>query len=127
MLRPSAGDATHRGPFHSLTRQAPIPEQSNTKVAVVTGGSAGVGRATVRQFADAGYDVAVLARGKAGIEGAAADVAERGQRSLALAVDVADAAAVEKVTGRIEAELGPIGVWVNCAFVCALSFFWDTS
>ena len=98
-----------------------------SKIAVVTGGSAGVGRATVRRFAESGYDVAVLARGKAGIEAAAAEVRQQGRRALPLSVDVSDAAAVTKATDRIETELGPIDVWVNCAFVGALSYFWNTS
>ena len=56
---------------------------------MVTGGSAGVGRATVCEFAARGYDVAILARGGAGLDGAAADVRSRGRRALPLEVDVA--------------------------------------
>lgn len=94
---------------------------------VVTGGTAGVGRATVREFAEAGYDVAVLARGRAGLDGARTDVEALGRRCLALSVDVADHAAVEDAVRQVEAELGEIDVWVNNAFVGALSYFWDTS
>jgi NAD(P)-dependent dehydrogenase (short-subunit alcohol dehydrogenase family) len=97
------------------------------KVAVVTGGSAGVGRATVCQFAARGYDVAILARGGAGLDGAAADVRSRGQRALPLVVDVADQEAVERAASRVESELGEINVWVNVAFVGSLAFSWDTS
>ncbi|MFL6148070.1 MAG: SDR family oxidoreductase [Pseudonocardiaceae bacterium] len=97
------------------------------KVAVVTGGSAGVGRATVREFAARGYDVAILARGGTGLDGAAADVRSHGGRALPLAVDVADDEAVEGATSRIESELGEIDVWVNVAFVGSLAFSWDTS
>jgi NAD(P)-dependent dehydrogenase (short-subunit alcohol dehydrogenase family) len=93
----------------------------------VTGGTAGIGRATVREFAAAGYDVAVLARGQAGLDGARADVEDLGRRCLALSVDVADPAAVEAAAHRVEAELGEIDVWVNNAFVGALSWFWDTT
>jgi NAD(P)-dependent dehydrogenase (short-subunit alcohol dehydrogenase family) len=75
------------------------------KVAVVTGGSAGVGRATVRKFAARGYDVAILARGGAGLDGATADVRAHGRRALPLMVDVADEEAVEGAAGRIESEL----------------------
>ena len=96
-------------------------------VAVVTGGTAGVGRATVREFARAGYDVAVLARGAAGLKGAIADVEDAGRRCLAVPTDVADAHAVEAAAEQVEAELGPIDAWVNVAFVGALAFFWDTS
>ena len=97
------------------------------KVAVVTGGTAGVGRATVREFAKAGYDVAVLARGRAGLDGAVADVTSAGARGLAVPTDVADHAAVEKAAEQVERELGEIDVWVNVAFSGSLAFFWDTS
>ena len=97
------------------------------KVAVVTGGTAGVGRATVRQFAAHGYDVAVLARGKAGLDGAVADVRQAGGQAIGLATDVSDHDAVDAAANRIERELGEIDVWVNDAFVGSLAFFWDTS
>lgn len=97
----------------------------NEGVVVVTGGSAGVGRATVREFASRGYDVAVLARGRAGVDGAAAEVREAGQRALAVTADVADADAIEVAAVRVEDELGPIDVWVNNAFVGALRYSWD--
>jgi NAD(P)-dependent dehydrogenase (short-subunit alcohol dehydrogenase family) len=85
-------------------------------VVVVTGGSAGVGRAAVRAFASAGDDVAVLARGEGGISAAAADVAAAGRRGLAVPTDVADETAVEAAADRVDRELGPVDVWVNCAF-----------
>jgi NAD(P)-dependent dehydrogenase (short-subunit alcohol dehydrogenase family) len=84
-------------------------------VAVVTGGSAGVGRAVVAELAGRGIDVAVLARGRAGLEGAGDDARSLGVRSLSLAVDVADADAVEAAADRVEAELGPIDLWINNA------------
>ena len=99
----------------------------NSKVAVVTGGSAGIGRATVRELAAAGYDVAVLARGRAGIEAAAEEVRRAGRRAVAVSVDVADGAAVERAADEVEAALGPIDVWVNCAFCGSLAYFWDTA
>ncbi len=96
-------------------------------IAVITGGSAGIGRATVREFAQAGYDIAILARGQAGLDGAAAEVTSAGRRCLPIAVDVADEAAVDAAADRIESELGLIDVWVNVAFAGSLAFFWDTS
>ena len=99
---------------------------SGRKIAVVSGGSAGVGRAVVREFAEHGYDVAVLARGQAGLDGAVRDVEALGGRGLGIATDAAELAQVEAAATQVENELGPIDVWVNVAFVGALKFFWDT-
>src|SRR5699024_4822134 len=95
-------------------------------VAVVTGASAGVGRATARELARCGYDVAVLARGEAGIAGAAEDVRRQGRHWLAVRVDVSDVEAVQDAAAQVEATLGEIGLWVNTAFVGTLAFSWDT-
>ncbi|HVW79373.1 MAG TPA: SDR family oxidoreductase [Mycobacteriales bacterium] len=95
-------------------------------VVVVSGGTAGAGRAIVREFASAGYDVAVLGRGRAGLDAAAAEVREKGQAALAIKVDVSDAQAVMDAADRVEREIGPIDVWVNVAFVGALRYFWHT-
>jgi NAD(P)-dependent dehydrogenase (short-subunit alcohol dehydrogenase family) len=91
------------------------------RVVVVTGASAGVGRAAAIAFADNGDDVALLARGDAGLEAAARDVRRRGQRALPISVDVADAEAVEAAAEQIERELGPIDVWVNNAMESVFS------
>jgi len=90
-------------------------------VVVVTGASAGVGRATVRAFARQGADVALLARGVDGLEGGRREVEAHGRRALAIPTDVADAEAVEAAAERIERELGPIDVWVNNAMVSVFS------
>ena len=90
-------------------------------VVVITGASAGVGRATVRAFAAAGYDVALIARGEAGLGGAADEVRRAGRRALELPLDVADAEAVEAAAARTEQELGPIDVWVNDAMLSVFS------
>lgn len=94
-------------------------------VAVVTGGSAGLGRAAARAFADRGYDVAVLARGQGRLEATRRDLEERGVGALALTSDVADPDAVEEAAARIEAELGPIDVWVNNAMATVYAFAWQ--
>ncbi len=91
------------------------------RVVVITGASAGVGRATARAFANAGDDVALLARGEAGLEAAAEEVRSSGRRALVLPLDVADAVAVEAAADRVERELGPIDVWVNNAMVSVFS------
>jgi short-subunit dehydrogenase len=86
------------------------------KVVVVTGASAGVGRATVEEFAKHGYDVALLAREPDRLERAAAELrSTHGVRTLAIPTDVADADAVEAAATKVESELGPIDVWVNVA------------
>jgi NAD(P)-dependent dehydrogenase (short-subunit alcohol dehydrogenase family) len=86
-----------------------------SRVVVITGASAGVGRAIARRFGDEGANVALLARGEERLEAAAAELREKGSRALAVSVDVADAAAVESAAARVEDELGPIDVWVNNA------------
>jgi NAD(P)-dependent dehydrogenase (short-subunit alcohol dehydrogenase family) len=98
-----------------------------SRVAVVTGGSAGVGRATVRELASRGFDVAVLARGRAGVGAAVAEVEAAGQRGLALLVDVSDHDAVEAAASRVEDELGEVDVWVNNAMTTVFGRVSDVS
>jgi NAD(P)-dependent dehydrogenase (short-subunit alcohol dehydrogenase family) len=97
------------------------------QVVVVTGASAGVGRATARAFAKRGATVALLARGSAGLEAAARDVEDLGGSSLIVPTDVADANAVEEAAERVERDLGPIGVWVNNAMVSVFAPFIEIS
>jgi short-subunit dehydrogenase len=85
------------------------------RVVVVTGASAGVGRATVRAFARRGASVGLLARGKDGLLAAQRELETAGGRALVLPVDVADADAVEWAAAQVEERLGPIDVWVNNA------------
>jgi NAD(P)-dependent dehydrogenase (short-subunit alcohol dehydrogenase family) len=84
-------------------------------VAVVTGASAGVGRATARELAARGFDVALVARGEAGLTAAAADVRAAGGRALCVPADVAHFDDIDTAASTVEAELGPIAVWVNDA------------
>jgi NAD(P)-dependent dehydrogenase (short-subunit alcohol dehydrogenase family) len=97
------------------------------RAAVVTGGTAGVGRAAARALAGRGWDVAIVARGRAGLDAAAADVEAAGRRALPVQADVADEAAVRSAADRVEAELGEIGLWANVAFAGYLEFLWDTT
>jgi NAD(P)-dependent dehydrogenase (short-subunit alcohol dehydrogenase family) len=85
-------------------------------VAVVTGASAGVGRATARELAVRGFDVALLARGRSGLEATAKEVDAAGRRALPIEVDVAHADAVDDAAEHVERDLGAIEVWVNNAF-----------
>jgi NAD(P)-dependent dehydrogenase (short-subunit alcohol dehydrogenase family) len=96
-------------------------------IVVITGASAGVGRAAARTFARDGWDVALLARGDAGLDAAAAEVRDEGRRALAVSLDVADAAAVEAAASQIEDELGPIDVWVNDAMESVFAPVAETS
>ncbi|HTA04675.1 MAG TPA: SDR family oxidoreductase [Streptosporangiaceae bacterium] len=98
-----------------------------TQTVVITGASAGIGRATARLFAERGANVALIARGYAGLEGAAKEVAEAGGRALAIAADVADFDQVVAAADQVEAELGPIDVWVNVAFTSVFAPFDEIS
>lgn len=88
---------------------------STAETVVVTGASAGVGRATARAFGARGARVGLLARGEAGLEGARRDVEEAGGEALAVPTDVSDAEQVDEAAERVEAAFGPIDVWVNNA------------
>jgi NAD(P)-dependent dehydrogenase (short-subunit alcohol dehydrogenase family) len=96
------------------------------KVALVTGASAGVGRATAVELARRGFDVALLARGSAGLEAAAAEVEAKGARALIVAADVSDYDAVDGAATQAEEELGPLDVWVNNAMTTSFAPLSDT-
>jgi NAD(P)-dependent dehydrogenase (short-subunit alcohol dehydrogenase family) len=91
------------------------------EVVVITGASAGVGRATVREFAKHGAWLGLIARGVDGLEGARREVEAAGGRALVLRADVADPAQVEAAARRVENELGPIDIWVNNAMASVFS------
>src|SRR5688572_6099931 len=91
------------------------------EVVVVTGASAGLGRAIVRAFAGEGAYIGLLARGRDGLEGARREVEALGAKALVIPVDVADAEAVEQAAETIEQEFGPIDVWINNAMVSVFS------
>jgi NAD(P)-dependent dehydrogenase (short-subunit alcohol dehydrogenase family) len=98
-------------------------KQDMGKIVVVTGASAGVGRAAVRAFAERGYDVAMVARGSDGLEAAAKEVEQQGGRPLAIPTDVSDPEQVETAADRVERELGPIDAWVNDAMTSVFAPF----
>ena len=91
------------------------------EVVVITGASAGAGRATVREFARRGASIGLIARGPDGLEGARREVEACGGKALVLPVDVADAKAVEAAAEQVEKELGPIDIWINDAMTSVFS------
>lgn len=96
--------------------------QSNrAEVVVITGASAGVGRATVRAFAKRGARIGLLARGIDGLEGARQDVERLGGKALIVQTDVADADQVEAAAAKVEQTFGPIDIWVNVAMASVFS------
>jgi len=101
--------------------------RKEAEVVVITGASAGVGRAAVRRFAREGARIGLLARGHGGLEAACADVEQLGGRALAVSTDVADAAQVESAAQTIEREFGPIDVWVNDAMTTVFSPFLEVT
>ncbi|RYI33037.1 MAG: SDR family NAD(P)-dependent oxidoreductase [Acetobacteraceae bacterium] len=86
-----------------------------SKIVVITGAGAGIGRAAATEFARQGYDVALLSRDPHRLEHAAAELRRFGVRALPIPTDVADAVAVDAAAARVERDLGPIEVWVNVA------------
>lgn len=86
-----------------------------SKIAVVTGASAGVGRASAIEFGRHGWRVALLARGNDGLRGAKYEVEQAGGQAMIIPTDVADYDQVEAAAERVEREWGPMDVWVNNA------------
>ena len=91
------------------------------EVVVVTGASAGVGRAIVRAFAKRGAHIGLLARGHEGLEAAPKDVEAAGGKALAIPTDVADAGQVEAAASKVEETFGPIDIWINVAMASVFS------
>ncbi|MBM3605848.1 MAG: SDR family oxidoreductase [Alphaproteobacteria bacterium] len=92
-----------------------------SRVVVITGASAGVGRATAREFASHGWRVALIARGQAGLEGARRDVEAGGGSAMVLPADVADAAAVDRAAKAVIEAWGGIDIWINAAMATILA------
>jgi len=96
-------------------------QQLHPEVVVITGASAGVGRATARAFAKRGASIGLVARGAGGLEGARGDVEAAGGSAIVIPTDVADAAQVEAAAAATEQAFGPIDVWVNNAMTSVFS------
>jgi len=91
------------------------------EVVVITGASAGVGRATAVAFARRGARVGLLARGREGLACAKTEVESAGGEALVVPTDVSDAQALEEAARRVEEEFGPVDVWVNNAMASVFS------
>jgi len=98
-----------------------------TQTVVITGASAGIGRATARLYGERGANVGLIARGQAGLDGAAREVEDGGGKPLAISADVADYAQVEDAARQVEEFFGPIDVWINVAFVSVFAPFAEIS
>jgi NAD(P)-dependent dehydrogenase (short-subunit alcohol dehydrogenase family) len=104
-----------------------VRAQSPSRVVVVTGASAGVGRAAAVAFARTGARLGLIARGRDGLEGALRDVEAAGGEALVVVADVADHEQVERAAAEVEDSLGPIEVWVNNAMATVFSPFAEIS
>ena len=93
------------------------------EVVVITGASAGVGRAAAQAFGKRGARVGLLARGLEGLEGAQREITQSGGKALALPTDVSDNDQVEAAAAKVEETFGPIDIWVNCAMASVFSPF----
>jgi NAD(P)-dependent dehydrogenase (short-subunit alcohol dehydrogenase family) len=96
-----------------------------SQTVVITGATAGIGRATARLFGERGASVGLIARGEAGLEAAACDVEEAGGKALAFSADVADFGQVTRAASQVEEALGPVDVWINVAFASVFAPFAD--
>ena len=94
-----------------------------SEVVVITGASAGVGRAITRAFAERGARIGLLARGHAGLEGARKDVEATGGQALAIPTDVSNADEVEAAAQKVEDTFGPIDIWINVAMASVFAPF----
>jgi NAD(P)-dependent dehydrogenase (short-subunit alcohol dehydrogenase family) len=106
-----------------LAHEATISRSNRRLVVVITGGTAGVGRALARRFANDGEAVAVIARGRDGLVATAREIEALGGRALAINADVAHAEEMFAAADRIEFELGPIDVWINNAMTTVFGPF----
>lgn len=115
----TTGGLNDRNDCDILCRLAPTVGAAMTtgsaEVVVITGASAGIGRATARLFAERGAHVALLARDEERLQAACKEVKQLGGRAIAIPVDVADHVQVDAAAARVEQELGPIDIWINNA------------
>src|SRR3954470_16049854 len=95
------------------------------EVVVITGASSGIGRAIARRFAQDGAQIALIARGREGLEGAKKEIEDAGGRALVLPTDLADSEAVDSAASAVEEAFGPIDIWINNAMTTVFAPFKD--
>ena len=95
--------------------------QYKPEVVVITGASAGVGRATARAFGRRRANVGLIARGRDGLDAAKREIEEAGGEAIVLPLDVSDHDAVERAAGEVEDAFGPIDIWINNAMLSVFS------
>jgi NAD(P)-dependent dehydrogenase (short-subunit alcohol dehydrogenase family) len=103
------------------THLASLPSMKTPEIVVITGASAGVGRATARAFGKRGAKVGLIARGPDGLEAAKREIESEGGEAIVLSLDVSDENAVEQAAGEVERAFGPIDIWVNNAMLSVFS------
>ena len=91
------------------------------EVVVITGASAGLGRATAREFGRCGAKIGLIARGVEGLKAAKREIESSGGKALVLPLDIANAEAVDEAAASVEQEFGPIDIWVNNAMASVFS------
>jgi|SRR5690348_4050908 len=102
-----------------------MKDRTRPEVVVVTGASGGVGRAVAQAFGKRGAHLGLLARGRAGLDGAQHDVETLGGKAITVEADAADPKSHEELAGRTEQAFGPIDIWVNVAFTTVFSPFME--
>ena len=98
-----------------------------TETVVITGASAGIGRAIARRYGRRGANLGLIARGQAGLAAAVRDVEEAGGKALAIRADVADYNQVDDAARQVEEFFGPVDVWINVAFASVFAPFGEVS
>src|SRR6185437_8192703 len=126
-VRPGSGRPGTGSNRHDLSDRPEEDAQAMTQTVVITGASAGIGRATARLYGGRGANVALIARGQAGLDGAAQDVEEAGGKALTLPADMADYAQVTDAAQQAEDFFGPVDVWINVAFTSVFAPFSEIS
>jgi NAD(P)-dependent dehydrogenase (short-subunit alcohol dehydrogenase family) len=92
-----------------------------SEVVVITGASAGVGRATARAFGKRKAKIGLIARGVDGLEAAKREIEADGGEAIVLPLDVSDHDAVERAASEVESRFGPIDIWINNAMLSVFS------